>query len=82
MLDVVFLRLTLSQAVIEDLSLKQSIFEEIEKACPPYCILASGTSGIDLNEIGERTSSQDRIVVAHFFRLIDIILFVLFDLMT
>ncbi|XVE71042.1 hypothetical protein DITRI_Ditri10aG0118400 [Diplodiscus trichospermus] len=55
------------EAVVEDLSLKQTIFEEIEKACPPHCILASGTSGIDLNEIGERTSSQDRIVGAHFF---------------
>ncbi|EOY29700.1 Enoyl-CoA hydratase/isomerase family, putative isoform 4 [Theobroma cacao] len=55
------------EAVIEDLSLKQSIFEEIDKVCPPHCILASGTSGIDLNKIGERTSSQDRIVGAHFF---------------
>ncbi|XVE97557.1 hypothetical protein REPUB_Repub03eG0029500 [Reevesia pubescens] len=55
------------EAVIEDLSLKQSIFEELEKVCPPHCILASGTSGIDLNEIGAKTSSQDRIVGAHFF---------------
>ncbi|XVF48536.1 hypothetical protein PTKIN_Ptkin03bG0198600 [Pterospermum kingtungense] len=42
------------EAVIEDLSLRQSIFEEIEKACPPHCILASGTFDIDLNEIGNR----------------------------
>ncbi|GAB4843628.1 hypothetical protein Ancab_013593 [Ancistrocladus abbreviatus] len=34
---------------------------------PPQCILASNTSTIDLNLIGEKTRSQDRIVGAHFF---------------
>lgn len=55
------------EAVIEKVPLKQSIFSEIEKVCPPHCILASNTSTIDLNIIGEKTSSQDRIVGAHFF---------------
>ncbi|KAF8034350.1 hypothetical protein BT93_C0600 [Corymbia citriodora subsp. variegata] len=55
------------EAVIENVSLKQAIFSEIEKICPPHCILATNTSSIDLNIIGERTSSQDRIVGAHFF---------------
>lgn len=56
------------QAVIESIPLKQQIFCELEKACPPHCILASNTSTIDLNKIGEKTKSQDRIVGAHFFR--------------
>ncbi|KAL8102419.1 peroxisomal fatty acid beta-oxidation multifunctional protein AIM1 [Apium graveolens] len=55
------------EAVIESIPLKQKIFSEIEKACPPHCILASNTSTIDLNVIGEKTRSQDRIVGAHFF---------------
>ncbi|GMY17611.1 Crotonase superfamily [Fagus crenata] len=55
------------EAVNEEESLKQSIFEDIEKVCPAHCIFASGTSGIDLNIIGKNTSSQDRIVGAHFF---------------
>ncbi|KAH7850080.1 hypothetical protein Vadar_027641 [Vaccinium darrowii] len=55
------------EAVIEAVPLKQKIFSEIEKACPPHCILASNTSTIDLNIVGEKTSSQDRIVGAHFF---------------
>ncbi|CAI9100353.1 OLC1v1037333C1 [Oldenlandia corymbosa var. corymbosa] len=55
------------EAVIENISLKQSIFSDIEKACPPHCILATNTSTIDLNVVGERTRSQDRIVGAHFF---------------
>ena len=56
------------QAVIENVSLKQQIFADLEKYCPPHCILASNTSTIDLNQIGNRTKSQDRIVGAHFFR--------------
>jgi len=57
------------QAVIEDVSLKQTIFSDLEKFCPPHCILASNTSTIDLNLVGKKTSSQDRIGGAHFFRL-------------
>ncbi|XP_031103578.1 peroxisomal fatty acid beta-oxidation multifunctional protein-like isoform X2 [Ipomoea triloba] len=55
------------EAVFEDRELKQSVFEEIEKICPPHCILASNTSTIDLNEIGARTNSQDRILGTHLF---------------
>ncbi|KAJ1407666.1 hypothetical protein SESBI_24140 [Sesbania bispinosa] len=55
------------EAVIENVSLKQQIFADLEKYCHPHCILASNTSTIDLNLIGERTKCQDRIVGAHFF---------------
>ncbi|KAK4757727.1 hypothetical protein SAY87_019028 [Trapa incisa] len=55
------------EAVIENVSLKQSIFSELEKVCPLHCILATNTSSIDLNIVGAKTSSQDRIVGAHFF---------------
>ncbi|KAE8660154.1 Glyoxysomal fatty acid beta-oxidation multifunctional protein MFP-a [Hibiscus syriacus] len=55
------------EAVIEEVSLKQQIFADLEKYCPPHCILASNTSTIDLNLIGKRTKSQYRIVGAHFF---------------
>ncbi|KAI3459260.1 hypothetical protein Pfo_015923 [Paulownia fortunei] len=55
------------EAVIENVSLKQQIFSDLEKFCPPHCILASNTSTIDLDLIGEKTRSQDRIIGAHFF---------------
>ncbi|CAN8273508.1 unnamed protein product [Cochlearia groenlandica] len=55
------------EAVIENIELKQKIFKEIEEVCPPNCILASNTSTIDLDVIGEKTNSKDRIVGAHFF---------------
>lgn len=55
------------EAVIENVSLKQQIFKDLEKYCPSHCILASNTSTIDLNLIGEKTKSQSRIIGAHFF---------------
>ncbi|KAG8372936.1 hypothetical protein BUALT_Bualt12G0118900 [Buddleja alternifolia] len=55
------------EAVIENVSLKQQIFSDLEKFCPSHCILASNTSTIDLDLIGEKTRSQDRIIGAHFF---------------
>ncbi|KAF9622219.1 hypothetical protein IFM89_030077 [Coptis chinensis] len=55
------------EAVIENISLKQQIFADLEKYCSPHCILASNTSTIDLNLIGEKTRAQDRIIGAHFF---------------
>ncbi|KAI9123294.1 hypothetical protein K1719_006183 [Acacia pycnantha] len=50
-----------------DVDLVIEIFADLEKYCAPHCILASNTSTIDLNLIGEKTRSQDRIVGAHFF---------------
>ncbi|XP_047042556.1 glyoxysomal fatty acid beta-oxidation multifunctional protein MFP-a-like [Lolium rigidum] len=55
------------EAVLENVKLKQQIFAELERHCSPHCFLATNTSTIDLNLIGEKTNSQDRIVGAHFF---------------
>nr|XP_043623548.1 peroxisomal fatty acid beta-oxidation multifunctional protein AIM1-like [Erigeron canadensis] len=55
------------EAVIENVPLKQKIFSEIENICPPHCILATNTSTIDLNLVGQKIKSQDRVVGAHFF---------------
>lgn len=55
------------EAVIENISLKQKIFAELERYCSPNCILASNTSTIDLSLIGGKTNSMDRIIGAHFF---------------
>ncbi|TYK10724.1 peroxisomal fatty acid beta-oxidation multifunctional protein AIM1 isoform X1 [Cucumis melo var. makuwa] len=55
------------EAAVENVPLKQKIFSEIEKICPAHCILATNTSTIDLNLVGEKTRSMDRIIGAHFF---------------
>ena len=56
------------QAVIENIELKQKIFADLEKSCRKDCILATNTSTIDLNLVGSKTRSQDRLIGAHFFR--------------
>lgn len=55
------------EAVIEKLSLKQQIFSDLEKACPSTCVLASNTSSIDLNLVGQGLQARDRLAGAHFF---------------
>jgi enoyl-CoA hydratase/3-hydroxyacyl-CoA dehydrogenase len=54
--------------VIENIELKQKIFADLEKSCRKDCILATNTSTIDLNLVGSKTRSQDRLIGAHFFR--------------
>lgn len=55
------------EAVIEKLSLKQQILSDLEKICPSTCVLASNTSTINLDLIGEKIAARDRVAGAHFF---------------
>ncbi|GJM88367.1 hypothetical protein PR202_ga04422 [Eleusine coracana subsp. coracana] len=64
---VFFAQRATSKAVVEDILLKQQIFSDLEKYCRHNCIFATNTSTINLNLIGQKTSSPDRIVGAHFF---------------
>ena len=43
------------EAVLEDVALKQRIFRELEEHCPPHCILATNTSTINIDIVGQRT---------------------------
>jgi len=54
------------EAVPEDLELKTSIFQELDRACPPEDILASNTSALSVTEIAARTRRPDRVIGLHF----------------
>ena len=54
------------EAVPEDLELKTSIFQELDRACPPEDILASNTSALSVTEIAARTKRPDRVIGLHF----------------
>lgn len=54
------------EAVNEDLGLKQSVFEALERRLPPHAILASSTSGLPVDAIAARCASPERVAVAHF----------------
>ncbi|XVF80602.1 hypothetical protein PTKIN_Ptkin15bG0087000 [Pterospermum kingtungense] len=55
------------EAVSENTYIKQRVFAELEGCCPPHCILACSSSLVNLNLVGERTKSKNRIVGTHFF---------------
>lgn len=55
------------EGIIEDLKVKQEMFSELDKHCPTHTILASGTSGLSPNAIGENIKRKDKMLVAHFW---------------
>ena len=55
------------EAVSEDLSLKQELFEKVESFCGPDTIIASNTSSLTLKDIGIRVQDKKRLVITHWF---------------
>ena len=57
----------LIEAVFEEMDIKKSVFEKIDKICKPGCILASNTSYLNINEIAAMTSRPEDVIGLHFF---------------
>ena len=55
------------EAVIENLALKQQVFEKLDAICPPHAILASNTTALMPSQIGENTKRKDKILNTHYF---------------
>ena len=55
------------EAVVEDFSVKEPLFRELDALCPPATILASNTSSISITRIAAVTKRPDRIIGMHFF---------------
>jgi len=55
------------EAVFEDMGLKQDIFRQLDALCAPGAILATNTSGLDVDQIAAVTSRPQDVVGAHFF---------------
>ena len=55
------------EAVIENLSLKQEVFRQLDQICPPRTILASNTTAQMPSQIGMFTQRQDKILNTHYF---------------
>ena len=56
-----------TEAVVEDLEVKQELFSRIEAFVPSDCILASNTSSFPITQISERMRQPDRAIVTHWF---------------
>ena len=55
------------EAVFEDLPLKQDIFRQLDALARPGAILATNTSGLDVDQIAAVTQRPQDVVGAHFF---------------
>ncbi len=55
------------EAAVEDLTVKQGIFTELEAACADDAVLASNTSSISITAIAAALRRPQRVVGMHFF---------------
>ncbi len=55
------------ESVMEDLRLKQHIFQELDRICQEHTILASNTSTFLPGTLSSATQRPDRVLVTHFF---------------
>jgi 3-hydroxybutyryl-CoA dehydrogenase len=55
------------EAILEDLSLKQATYVEIERHSAPRALLASNTSAISITQISEVLNEKGRFVGTHFW---------------
>ena len=55
------------EAVYENLDLKQEIFKKLDDVVKGDAILASNTSGLDIDAISSVTNRPDKVVGTHFF---------------
>ncbi|HWN19378.1 MAG TPA: 3-hydroxybutyryl-CoA dehydrogenase [Gemmatimonadales bacterium] len=55
------------EAVTEELTLKNSVWDELDRVCGPKTIFASNTSSLTIASMADSTSRADRFVGLHFF---------------
>ena len=55
------------EAVFELMDVKKSIFTELDEICKPGAILATNTSGLDIDEIAAVTERPEAVIGMHFF---------------
>jgi len=57
----------ITEAVFENMALKQQVFAEIDAVARPGCILASNTSTLDIDAIAGATQRPEWVIGTHFF---------------
>lgn len=55
------------EAVTEELELKNRLWQELDRLCPPHTIFASNTSSLSIAAMAGSTSRPDRFLGLHFF---------------
>jgi 3-hydroxyacyl-CoA dehydrogenase len=60
------------EAVFEELSIKQKLFKDLEKIITPECVLATNTSSLSVEKMGEGLNNPERVVGFHFFNPVSV----------
>ena len=55
------------EAVFEEMSVKKTVFADVEKVVSPQCILATNTSSLSITEMAADLEHPERVVGFHFF---------------
>jgi 3-hydroxyacyl-CoA dehydrogenase len=55
------------EAVFERMDIKKDIFAKLDAICKPGAILATNTSGLDIDEIASATKRPESVIGLHFF---------------
>ena len=55
------------EAIVENLEIKQRLFQELEKIVSTECVLASNTSSLSVSAIGSVCDHSERVIGVHFF---------------
>merc|ERR1719210_1601138 len=55
------------EAVFENMKIKQEVFAKLDGICKPGCILASNTSGLNIDKIASATKRPEDVIGCHFF---------------
>jgi 3-hydroxybutyryl-CoA dehydrogenase len=63
----------LIEAVVEDASVKETIFRRADEILPAEAVLASNTSSIPITSLAAVTSRPDRVIGMHFFNPVPVL---------
>ncbi|TWE12946.1 3-hydroxyacyl-CoA dehydrogenase NAD-binding domain-containing protein [Rudaeicoccus suwonensis] len=55
------------EAVFEEMSVKKTVFAQVEDVVTPECVLATNTSSLDITEMAADLKHPERVVGFHFF---------------
>ncbi|MAK09962.1 MAG: 3-hydroxyacyl-CoA dehydrogenase [Rhodobacteraceae bacterium] len=55
------------EAAFEEIEVKKKLFQKIDNIAQPGAILATNTSGLDINEIAQATNRPENVIGLHFF---------------
>lgn len=55
------------EAIIEDLTVKQKVFSDLERVVGADCVLATNTSSLSVTSIASACANPERVVGIHFF---------------